>query len=568
MNKAIPAFLLLAFMAAAQTTTPAEPKSPTVPALEPLKVPPRIGVFGEAHITLDDVIGRVLENDRQIQVSRIQREEAGFNIKAAKGYFDPQLGLNAYRLKSVTPIASLIGGAANGKLTQKELYADPSLSGNSPWFGSTYKLDFASARQSTDSTFVTLNPQYPSSLNLTLTQPLWQGLSFDANRHRLLVARKNQQISDEQLRQSVIEVMTQAIQAYWELDFAYRNLAVQIEAVRLAEQQDASNRRQVEQGLLAPVDVVQTQTQVATYQVNVFTAQENLTRAENALKQLMLPNRQDLMWGVALVPDTPVNRAVEIPTLENATKRALMARPELAESALSIEVNKLDTRLSREEAKPQVNAYASLSLQGLAGSPLPPGPNPFTAGLGSLAERLNDLSILAGLPPVPSISFGGGQIPPIFVGGYGQSITNLTNTTFPTAQVGVRFSLPLRNRTANANAAISAAEGKRLSTQREQLAMSIESDVRNSLQAVASARARLDAAELARRSAEEQYASEQRQFQAGTSSVFLVLQRQTELINARSRELRSVTELGRAQADMDRATAGTLEAHGIRLAKP
>ena len=82
---------------------------------------------------------------------------------------------------------------------------------------------------------------------------------------------------------------------------------MQIEAVRLAEQQDASNRRQVEQGLLAPVDVVQTQTQIATFQQNVFSAQTALTNAENALKVLMLPDRNDLMWGMALIPDRRPN---------------------------------------------------------------------------------------------------------------------------------------------------------------------------------------------------------------------------------------------------------------------
>ena len=152
---------------------------------------------------------------------------------------------------------------------------------------------------------LTLNPQFPTSVNLNLTQPLWRGLRFDENRYRLQVARKNVSLSNEQLRQRVIEIVTQAIQAYWELDYAYRNLAVQIEAVRLAEQQDLSNRRQVKQGILAPVDVIQTQTQISTFQQNVFTAQAGLTRAENVLKQLILATQQDPAWNAALIPTTP-----------------------------------------------------------------------------------------------------------------------------------------------------------------------------------------------------------------------------------------------------------------------
>jgi HAE1 family hydrophobic/amphiphilic exporter-1 len=133
--------------------------------------------------------------------------------------------------------------------------------------------------------------------------------------------------------------------------------------------------------------------------------------------------------------------------------------------------------------------------------------------------------------------------------------------------VGLQVSLPLRNRTAEAQEAISAAEGRRLRALQDQVGMAIEADVRNALQAVQSARSRLDAASLARRSAEEQYASEQRQFQAGTSTVFLVLQRQTDFIAARSREVRSRADLGEAIANLDRATAGTLEAHGIAFAE-
>ncbi len=555
--------ILLALALLAQTAP--GPTSPALPPRKPLEVPQRIGIFGETTISLAEVVQRTLANDRDIAISRIARQEAVLNIKGAKGYFDPRLGLNGHRLRSVTPVSSLIGGAANGKLTQKELYADPQLSGSSPWLGTTYKLDFASARQSTDSEFVTLNPQFPTSVNLNLTQPLWRGLRYDDNRHRLQVARKNQRMSDEQFRQRVIEVTTQAIDAYWELAFAHRNLAVQIEAVRLAEQQDASNRRQVEQGLLAPADVIQTQTQIATFQQNVFIAQEALTRSENNLKALILATRDDFMWGVALTPETPMNTAAITPALPEALKIALAGRPEIAESAVNISINQLDVRLNREQAKPQIDALATLSLQGLAGHPVPPGPDPFTAGLIPFATQINQLSALAGLPPLPPINLGSNQIPSIFVGGYGQSLANLTNASFPTAQVGVQMSLPIRNRTASANAAISALEGKRLKAQSDQIAMAVESDVRNSLQAVSSARARLDAAVLARRSAEDQYSSEQRQFQAGTSSVYLVLQRQTDLTAARSREARAEADLSEAFADLDRATAHTIEAQNISL---
>jgi HAE1 family hydrophobic/amphiphilic exporter-1 len=225
----------------------------------------------------------------------------------------------------------------------------------------------------------------------------------------------------------------------------------------------------------------------------------------------------------------------------------------------------LATRLAREQAKPRIDAFANVGVTGLVGIPIPAGPNPFSASLGGLVSRLNDLSTIAGLPPLSGINFGGGQIPPGLVGSYGQSLNGLYQGSYPNVQVGIQVSLPLRNRTAVSQERISMAEGRRLKALQEQVAMLVEADVRNSIQAASSAQSRLDAASLARRSAEEQYASEQRQFQAGTSTVFLVLQRQTDLIAARSSEVRARADLASAIANLDRATASTIDVHKIKL---
>ncbi len=504
--------------------------------------PVRIGILTQAKLTLPEVIERVIANDRDIEISRINRQEASRNIVAAQGVYDPRLGTTATRNRSVTPQTSLITGAANGKLTQKSLNFDPSLSGSFPILGGTYKLDFSQSRQSTDSTLVSLNPQFPVSLNLNLTQPLWRGMRYDDNRYRIELSRKNLNLSAEQFRQRVIEVVSQAIEAYWEVDYAYKNLEVQLQAVRLAQQQDASNRRQLEQGLLAPVDVVQTQTQIATFQQSVYAAQQSLTAAENNLKQLMTADRSDLLWSAALIPSEPPPSATATPALEEAQKAALTKRPELAQNAIALESNQLDLKLARERLKPQIDATAALSAAGLAGRQLPPGSSPF----GNLFSSLSSL-------------------PSQYVGGYSQSVSNLATGSYPSASVGVQMSFPIRNRTAVAQAEVSALEGKRLKAQQSQVQLAIEADVRNTLQNAASAQARLEAAVSARKYAEAQYASEQRQFQAGTSSVFLVLQRQTELISARSREVRAQADLGRAIAETERATASTIESHNIHI---
>jgi HAE1 family hydrophobic/amphiphilic exporter-1 len=404
--------------------------------------------------------------------------------------------------------------------------------------GTSYSLKFSDSKQTNDSSFTTLNPQYPSSLSLTFTQPLWRDLRIDAGRRSLLVARKNQSLSTERLRQKAIERVTQAIQYYWELVFAWQNLEVQNEAVHLAMQQYESNRRQVEQGMLAPIEVVAAQTQVATYRQTQAAAQQTLTLAENNLKQMMTGSPDNQLWNQALIPETDLALDFLAPSLEDALGLALASRPELAESSINLAINKIDTKYYKDQAKPQVDAYATITASGLAGT--------------------QQTTIQFGNFPI-------GNVPEVLIGSNRQSLSNMWARDFPTVKAGIQISLPFGNRTAKENAAISLLEGKRLQLTKKQMEMYVTADVRNALEQLNSSHARYEAAGIAARAAKEQYASEQRQFQEGTSTMFLVLQRQTSLIAARSNEVRTRADLAEAIANVNRATARTLEANQIKL---
>ena len=542
------------------------PHSPVLPAAVPLELAPRIGISGEVELTLPEVIQAVLASNRNIEVSRLASMKAVLNLRAAKGYFDPVVGGNGYLSRAVTPIASSLGGATNGAVSEKDYYVDPQISGNSRWLGTTYKLDFSTERVNNDNTYNTLNPTYPTSASLSLTQPLWEGLLFDTNRERLFVARKNIAQTQEQFKQQVIDITTQAIRAYWDLDYARQNLRLQIEAVHLAEQQDASNRRQVQQGTQAPVDVIQTQTQMSTYQQNVFSAQQQLTQAENTLKVLMLPNRNDPLWEDALKTSTSVEESTPIPTLEEALQEAIANRPDLKAGRIGVQVSSLDARLAKEQAKPQISLTAQVESQGLAGRVLPQTNSIFGSIFTGLFTQVDELSALAGLPPLSTSGLTSSTATPdFFVGGYGQSLQNLRDGRFPTIKVGVQISLPIRNRTARAEVGIAEANQRQSVAQQQQLEMTAESDVRNALQQLIDSDLNVNAAQRAARLANEQYESELRQFKSGTSSVFLVLQRQTELITAKLHEIRAMENRGEAEADFDRATGTTLEQQHIEI---
>src|SRR5262249_11777996 len=153
------------------------------------------------------------------------------------------------------------------------------------------------------------------------------------------------------------------------------------------------------------------------------------------------------LWSAAIVPMTPVNLSIPVTPLQDAVAMALTNRPEMAEVRISGEINERDNRYYREQTKPQVDLVASHTNAGLAGVQLPPAPNPFTASTAALIDRVNQLSTIDGLGPLPSTGGGTSSLPQQLIGTYGQSLSNLFGNNFPTSQVQLRFSFPLRNRT-------------------------------------------------------------------------------------------------------------------------
>jgi len=548
-----------------QATMSSRPNSTLVPPVRPFRLPPRTGIEGQMQLSLDQTLAMALQNNKDIEASRIDREESDYTLTAAQGVYDPQLSVTSYWEQQITPVASALGGSSTGSLLNKVWQADPGVTQSLPWYGGAFKADLSSADVYSNNTFLSLNPQYETSLNFSYTQPLWRNLLYDGNRHQIDVAKKNRALTDEQFRQRVMAVVLQAEQAYWELEYAFNNLQVQLDAVRIGIQQDESNRRQEEQGLLAPIDVVAAQTQLANFEVGAYAAQSALTGAENALKELVLPDRSDPEWFSAMVPTTPADVTAPLTPLSDAIAQAMMNRPEIAEVKINGEINQKDVRYYREQTKPQVNLTALYSRAGLAGTVLPPGPNPFTSAFGPLTTQINELSVLAGLPSLPAIAFGSGTVPAVLVGNYGKSLDGIWNGDFPTTEVQLNISLPIRNRTALANLGKSLAETRRNKNQMQQTEQNIQADVRTAMENLQMAQLRLQAAAVARESAEEQYQSEQRQFRAGTSTLFLVQQRQANMITARSQERRSQADLSEAIAQFQLATGTILAERHIQL---
>lgn len=553
------------------TPTPQVERSLTVPPIAPdfnpeQKPLPELGRVGvdldrQRPLALREALALALENNKDIELARDNVKIAEFDLLGSRGAYDPRFSSSSYFERIESPISSFLSGGTDGSVVQNDYTANARFEGLAPKFGGNYRIEFSSIRLTSNNQFAALNPQYPTALTFTYAQPLLRGLKFDNNRRLIEIAKKNLSLSDAQFRQRAIETITSVQRAYWDLVFALRNLQIQRDAVRDARTQLEHNKRLVDEGALAPIDVVAAEAQVAGFEQTLFSALEEVSRSENNLKNLIAVDRQSEIWSISLIPTDDV----ELPpppsiSLDEALRAALENRPELQQSNLVREVNEIDQKYFREQTKPQIDLVGSYGMVGLAGS-ISGGVNPFTSSSQELRDRVNLLSLNSGLPRLTDPPAQ--TLAPELLGGYGQSIQNLFGNRYHNYRIGFQINLPLRNRTAEAQLGRSLVEGQKIATQRQQLEQLIQVDVRNALQVVRSASARLRAASIAREAGEKQYASEQRKLDAGQSTVFLVLDRQTALTVARGNELRAQTDLNKAFAELQRATGNALTSNSI-----
>lgn len=507
----------------------------------------RVGVdmADQRSLTLNEAIELALENNKDIEVTRKNVKIAEFDLIAARGVYQPRLTGQSFYERSTVPNVSIF--SSNPTTTQSSIVSNAGVTAYVPRFGTVLRGEFNNTRLTTNNPISILSPQENANATFSLIQPLFRGRSFDANRRVIEIAKRNLSLTDVQFRQRSIDIIAAVQRAYWDLTYALRNLQVQRDGVRDAKDQLAHSRRLVEEGQLAPIDIVASETQVSTFEQAVYDALNTVTQSENALKNLIAPNRTDILWSESVTPVDSVNLDAPSTTLTEALSAALQNRPELEINDAQKDINKIDQRLYRELKKPQIDLVASYSSAGIGGSQNPDfNPNFPTAcstnpTSPACQQQQANLAALTGSP---------------FAG--------ILQNKYPNFRVGVQFNLPLfGDKTAGAQLGRALVEGERLDVQRQQLEQTIEVDVRNAIQMLRTAEARLRSAAIGRENSARLYESEQRKLDNGQSDIYRVLERQSALTAARSNELRAQTELNKAISDLQRATGNSLKANNV-----
>jgi outer membrane protein TolC len=496
-------------------------------------------------ISLRNVAAMALARNTDLIVAQQNRRIASYQVVAAQGAYDVRFQVQPSYSYDQLPVTNPFFAGPNALPAQQStLGAKAGFSGET-LSGTQYGLSVSASRTNDDTSINSFDPTYATAISLNLSQPLLRGARIDENKQQLELARINNDLSTDQALLSSSNTLVSVLDTYYDLIAAWRNVAIQEDALRQAKAQSESNQRLVKQGAAAPVDVAESDAQVDTFQNNVFSALQNVARLQNQLKQMTLADPADPLWTANIVPTSPSIAIPAPPTLNEVVLSALRNRPEIAQLRASRQSADVDLAYAKSQVKPQLDLNLGITENGFAGAALNPA-----------------------LSPLAAFETGPVLIPPAYQNGkLGQAWTNALEGRFPQYTLGATIALPLRNRTALGNRAAAQEREKSLDTQAVALVQRIQVEARNALQSYLSARSRLIAAGAQRQAAERVLQGEQRKFSNGQSTTFLVLQRQVALANARGNELQAQTDLQEALVELDRASGNIFTRYGVDVSQ-
>jgi outer membrane protein TolC len=529
---------------------PPVPNLPT--ASNPGNLPPNGDIVGVKQapfvgLSLQSAIGMALERNTDIALAQSNRTISNYQIVAAHGAYDVNFQLVPSYSHGVAPVINPFAtNAQGGPVTTDSLGLTTGVAGLTGT-GAQYKIDLNTSRTTSNNVYNSYNPYYEAALQFSVTQPLGKNLAIDQPRLQLQLSKINGTLQTANALLQASNTVVQVSDAYYNLVSAWQNVAIQEEGLRQAAAQAASNTRLAARGVVAPTDIVEANAQVSTFQGNVFAAIQNVQRQQTNLKALILGNSADPVWMANLVPTTPIATAPSNePTVDAVIASAVQQRAEIEQVRAQRQQADVQLAFEKDQVKPQVDLGLGYTTNGFAGNP--ETTNPLFSFLGS----------------IPGANLSQFPLPPGYqTGNIGSAFKNAFDNRFPLYSTQLTFSIPIGNHTAKANVAIAQEQQRQVGINETALLERIRSEAANAIQGLRTAQSQLIAARQGREASERVLLGEQRKFAAGTSTTFLVLQRQQELATARGTEVAAQTNLDQAIVELNRVSGGIFAQNGI-----
>ena len=509
---------------------------------------------GKLRISLQDAIDLALENNLDIAIEKFGPWLAEANVLrtvgggASKGTFlalgnIPSLNFDPLLISTLSVDDRKIpvnnpqttgAGTPAGTFAHLSSHATLVDFGYTQGFhtGTSVSVTFNNTRASSTSLSTFFSPSVTSTMILAANQQLLNGFGLSTNERNIRLAKLNKNLSDQALAQQVITSITAVANAYWELAFARGNVDVALHQVELADKLYSDNKKQVDVGTLAPLELVRAEAQVATANQALIVAQTTSLQDQLALLNLITKDpTAPAVSNVEII--TTDNAEVSPPEIEkiplaDAIREAITKRPDVLESQTALRADQVNIRATKSALLPILNLSGFYTAQGLGGNRL------------------------SSIPPK--------------ISGLSTSLSDELSGLYPEYNAQLSLTVPIRNRQAQADNATALLTERQDQTRNRLTLNNVAIDVRDAQIALEQARATLEAASKTRDLDQQTLDAEQKKYQLGTSTLFNIVSDQNVLAAAASAEVRARINLAEAKVNFDRAMGRTMEVYNITIA--
>jgi outer membrane protein len=411
--------------------------------------------------------------------------------------------------------------------------------------GTSLSVGFNNQRLTTNSPYYDYSPLFSSSFQATVTQQILQGAGIWINKRFIYQAENDRRITDASFRQQILYTVNQVESIYWGLVQAYEDVQAKQRALEQSNQLLSDNRKQLEIGTMAPLDVVNAQSSVAADQQALISSQSALNYQQQIIKQAIARNLNDPALSAAPVIPTDRVSLESIPEegqpVEALVQEAFQQRPELEQAVLTLRNDEITLKATRNGLLPTLNVFGFYGASASGG-----------------AQSPDCYNFLAN-PPGPCAP---NTFPTV---GYGETLSNLVNSSSPDKGAGFNLTVPLRNRQAQSVQERSLMEYRQAELRLEQLYTQIRMQVVNAMFGLTNDRAQVNAAVAARDYAQQSLDAEEKKLHLGASTTANVLQQQRNLATAENNLIAAHATYAKDRAGLYETLASTLQHYGINL---
>ncbi len=470
-------------------------------------------------LSVDDAVSVSLEQNLGIQVERLNPQIQDVAVAQALSYRMPTFTSSLANVSQNTPSSNLLSGGQD-KVTDTRFTTQVGLSQILPT-GANYSFAWNSNRNTTTNTFSTYNPGVGSNIQFSITQPLFRNYKIDSQRQQVMTVQKDREAADVQLRSTILSTTRNVKNAYWDLVFQIDNLKAQQQSLDLAKRLLADNEKRVQIGTMAPIDIVEAQSEVARNEESVIVAEAGIQSAEDRLRALVFNPSMPDFWSVRIEPTESAPFTAQQIDVNAAVQRAIANRTDVQLAKNNLTKSEIGLTYYRNQVLPEIDAQASYSSNGTGGQPV------------------------GGVSPIT------GQPIVVVDRGYATVLGDVLTSTYPTWTFGVTITYPLGKSQQETSLARARLQYSQAQTQLKNLELQIATQVRDAGRQVQTNQKRVDSARAARELAERRLDAEEKKFAAGIQTSFFVFQAQRDLSQSRTNEVRAISDYNKSLVDFE-----------------